>query len=90
MLCNLVGRDALEKVNIEVSSLNLENTYCLITARSNSEGNIFFFLSPTHTFSVCPSRCGHLPLFGDQVHKREIDAILKENHVKASILLHSC
>ena len=50
MLCNLVGRDALEKVNIEVSSLNLENTYCLITARSNSEGNIFlfFFVTDTH------------------------------------------
>jgi len=36
-------------MNVEVSSLNLENTYCLITARSNSEGNIFFFFCHRHT-----------------------------------------
>jgi len=29
--------DALKNMNVEVSSLNLENTYCPVTARSNSD-----------------------------------------------------
>ena len=37
MLCNLTGMDVLENMNVEVLSLNLENTYCLITAGSNSD-----------------------------------------------------
>jgi hypothetical protein len=56
-----------------------------VMGKSSIVMEIFFFWSHTHTFSVSPSRSGYLPLCGDQVDKREIDAILYENHVKANI-----
>ena len=69
--------DALENMNVEVSSLNpvIPGLDPAVMGKSSIVKEIFF-LSHTHTFSVSPSTSGYLPLCGDQVHKREIDAIL--------------